>query len=269
MKKIVNKFESIQISKIIYQDRLRKVSDAHVEALKKSIEEHGLQTPLLINQIDDKYYLIAGAHRYAALVKLNVKEALCKVYKNISIIQAKLIEVDENLVRHELNPLDRAVFLSTRKELYEELYPETKHGGDHKSDEFKTKTKRFRFGFAETTAEKLGLSKRIIERAVRIATRIPSDIKERLAEAGIDKEGELYTLTKYTVQDQKKLIDFIINDKMKNLSAAIDALNGVIKKDDNYDHILNKLVTIFVRAKSSTQKDFVTFVKNHVQEMGE
>ena len=38
MKKIINKFETIKISKIIYQDRLRKVSDVHVE-LELSEEE--------------------------------------------------------------------------------------------------------------------------------------------------------------------------------------------------------------------------------------
>ena len=268
----MNDFHKIKIADIICDNRLRNISDPHVEQLVQSISENGLQTPLLI-RIDDlgKYQLITGAHRLKALELLKIEEALCKVFKNITETEGRLIEVDENLIRHELNPLDRAVFLAKRKAIYEELNQKNKGGRPTNKSLRKTNEtiSLVKSAFSDTTAEKLGLSRRIIERAVRIATRIPFDIKERLAEAGIDKEGELYTLTKYTAQDQKKLIDFIINDKMKNLSAAIDALNGVIKKDDNYDHILNKLVTIFVRAKSSTQKDFVTFVKNHVQEMGE
>ena len=210
----MNDFHKIKIADIICDNRLRNISDPHVEQLVQNISENGLQTPLLI-RIDDlgKYQLIAGAHRLKALELLKIEEALCKVFKNITETEGRLIEVDENLIRHELNPLDRAVFLAKRKAIYEELYPETKNGGDPTT---KTRTKTFRSGkhlasFSEKTAEKLGLSIRKIERAVRIATRIPSDIKERLAEAGIDKEGELYTLTRYPHKKGEEAIAATLN----------------------------------------------------------
>ena len=261
MKKIINTFESIQISKIIYQDRLRKVSDAHVEALMISIEEHGLQTPLLINQVDDKYYLIAGAHRYAALIKLNVKEALCRVYKDVSNLQAKLIEIDENLVRHELNPLDRAIFLSTRKNLYEELYPETKAGVA--GGKATLKSTNVTFSFVDSTADKLGLGKRTIERAVRIATCISLDIRERLDEAGINKEGELYTLTKFTAEEQEKIIAHLISKKAKNLSVAINIIQGKIDFKESPEEIAySKLLTLYLRSDKKTQKAFCEYLEN-------
>jgi ParB family transcriptional regulator, chromosome partitioning protein len=41
-----------------------------------------------------------------------------------------LREIDENLVRTDLNLLERAEHLLRRKELYERLHPETRKGGN-------------------------------------------------------------------------------------------------------------------------------------------
>jgi hypothetical protein len=43
-------------------------------------------------------------------------------------LQAELIEIDENLVRAELTPVEQTMHITKRKELYEKLHPETKQG---------------------------------------------------------------------------------------------------------------------------------------------
>jgi ParB family chromosome partitioning protein len=43
-------------------------------------------------------------------------------------IPAQLAEIDENLVRNELNILERGEQLAKRQGLYEAKYPQTKHG---------------------------------------------------------------------------------------------------------------------------------------------
>ena len=65
----------------------------------------------------------------------------------------------------ELTVLERAEHLKRRKEIYEAKYPETKHGGDRRSEEAKSRRNDFVLipSFAEDTAAKLGVSPRTYE----------------------------------------------------------------------------------------------------------
>jgi ParB family chromosome partitioning protein len=256
MNKILPKFETLTVSEIIIEERLRNVSEPHVEALMESIKSRGLQTPLIVNIYNEKYHLIAGAHRLTALLNMNIKETQCTIYEGLSKLEARLIEVDENLIRHELNPLDRANFLNARKELYLELYPETKNGGD------KTKSQNETLSFSKTTAEKLGLSRRTIERSVRIATMIDPLVKTKLNEAGVTTEGDLYNLTYLNKVEQAQVINLLLGKEANSFREAVGIVQGKTKpKVNEQDLYLQKLVTLFVRADKKVQKQFKIFLE--------
>jgi hypothetical protein len=72
------------------------------------------------------YYPIAGIHRLAAAKQLNWKTINCIVFDGLDADQAELIELDENLIRAELSPAERAMHIGKRKNLYEKLHPETR-----------------------------------------------------------------------------------------------------------------------------------------------
>ena len=79
------------------------------------------------------YKLIAGAHRLKAAKALGWTSIAATTLDDIDADQAKLAEIDENLIRAALSPAEEAAHLAARKAVYLKLHPETGHGGDRKS----------------------------------------------------------------------------------------------------------------------------------------
>ena len=71
--------------------------------------------------------VIAGRHRLEAVRKLGWRRIRATIHDD-DADAVLLVEIDENLVRADLSPAERALHVAKRKELYEKLHPETKHG---------------------------------------------------------------------------------------------------------------------------------------------
>jgi ParB family chromosome partitioning protein len=113
----------------------------------------------------DGYQLIAGLHRLEAVRKLGRATIQAGVVKGLDADQALLDEIDENLIRAELSPAERALHLSIRKRLYEKLYPETRHGGDRRPGRSSSQIENLK-AFVQDTAEKTGKGRSTIARDV-------------------------------------------------------------------------------------------------------
>ncbi len=116
--------------------RLRTVNGGTVQYLAESMKLHGLQYPIQVRMDGDRYALVSGAHRVQAARFLAWPHIEAFVLDLLDEDTLALLEIDENLMRAELNPLDRGLFLSRRKQIYERLYPETRRGGDRRSSDF-------------------------------------------------------------------------------------------------------------------------------------
>lgn len=121
--------QSIPLADIDVSGRLRMVDPDHAALLAENMRQVGrLRQPVEVRERKGGgFKLIAGGHRYRAVEMLGWSEIEAFVF-DASDDEARLAEIDENLVRHDLNPLDRAVFLAERKALYEKLHPQTKAG---------------------------------------------------------------------------------------------------------------------------------------------
>lgn len=157
--------------------RLRPVSPNGVAALIASIGELGVMKDAVHvrKKKDGTLHLMAGAHRLTAARELGWQTIAAKVW-TCTDDWAALMEIDDNLASAELTALDTAVFLAARKRVYEKLHPETKSaiGAKLVSRRWHSDTSDI-VSFVSATSEKLGISKRHVERLVAAGTALTSD----------------------------------------------------------------------------------------------
>ena len=170
----------VKISEIKINPGRRNIQQRNVEELARSIAAVGLMNPLTVTQDNT---LIAGLHRLEAVKLLGWMEIECTV-SDTDGLQAELAEIDENFVRAGLSHRELGDLLLRRKELYEAIYPETRQGQRNgqtaKNDKLTVLEAK---PFSEDTADKLGVSKRTVERLVQTAANLTPEAKKIIHEA--------------------------------------------------------------------------------------
>lgn len=182
----------VSIREIKVNSGRRNTEPESVKALAKSISEVGLLNPITITADNT---LIAGRHRLEAAKLLGWTEIECTVC-DVSGLQAELAEIDENFVRVNLSPIEFGDLLLRRKEIYEELHPETKAGnaqaigmnkavGNNVAENFSATSK----SFVDDTAEKLGVTPRTVRNQLQTAKNLTPEVKDiiRSSDTNISK----------------------------------------------------------------------------------
>ncbi|MEM9706508.1 MAG: ParB N-terminal domain-containing protein [Pseudomonadota bacterium] len=202
----------IEIDLINAADRQRPVDRQKMEALARSIEEIGLRTPLTLeleSVEDEAYRLVTGAHRLEACRRLGWTKVPAFIFN--SEVDARLWEIDENLMRAELTPAQIAQHLALRKELFQERCNNSviTGGNDVSTHPHENVTGYLSDGrrappqnqkqFAADTAEKTGLSKQHINQSVRRGRTMKASGRD-LVGTSLDKATELDALTKLKEQ---------------------------------------------------------------------
>lgn len=171
----------VKISNIIINPGRRDTQQRNVEELARSIAAVGLMNPITVTQDNT---LIAGLHRLEAVKLLGWTEIECTV-SDVDGLQAELAEIDENFVRAGLSHRELGDLLLRRKELYEAIHPETRQGQRNgqtaKNDKLTVLAAK---PFSEDTADKLGISKRTVERLVQTAANLTPEAKKTIRNAG-------------------------------------------------------------------------------------
>ena len=175
--------DRVRVTEIVIRDRLRPVTEAGVESLIASINETGVMKDAIHvrKKKDGSLHLIAGGHRHEAARRLGWEEIEAKVWTDVTDDWARIMEIDDNLAGAEMNALDTAVFLATRKAVYERLHPETKAGvagglaRQGSASELSS--------FADATAEKFNMTPRQVQKIVAAGTRLGPDEVAKLRQA--------------------------------------------------------------------------------------
>lgn len=220
----------IPISKIKVNPGRREVNLEDVRELARSIRDLGLLHPIII---DKQNILIAGLHRLEAVKLLGWTEIECTV-SSLEGLKAELAEIDENVVRSDLSALDFGELLLRRKEIYEALHPNAKHGGDRKSEEIKAKKIRFDFvkSFVQDTAEKMGVTPRTVEKQIQTAKNLTPEAKAMIRESDtkIGKEAAL-KLSRLEPEQQKEAVEMLSAGEVRSVE-QYNSLKALTKKQE-------------------------------------
>jgi ParB family chromosome partitioning protein len=188
----------ITIDFIKVGNRKRPVRD--VTALSESIAEVGLISPVTVTP---NWELVAGLHRLEACKRLGWTKIPAYIVPLEEELHVELAELDENLIRNELTALERSEHLARRKEIYEALHPEAKHGGARDQDPESGSCP----SFVDDTSSKTNRSRSTIAEEVKIAESIVPDVKEAIRDTDVaDAKTTLVALSRLEPEQQREVV---------------------------------------------------------------
>lgn len=263
------KIQQIPLARIRVGDRLRPENPAYVKAIAENAAEEvggvltGIRSPVGLRPLNGvegfDWDLVTGAHRYAA-AKLLGLDTIPAVVERLNQDEAKLREIDENLIRYDLSELDRAVFLAERKVVFERLNPAHRHGGDRRSVQVDKLGDLKRF--TTEAAEKLGLSERSIQRSIARHDGIPPELRRRIAGSWLANSGaQLDALLRVPAEDRLAVVDVMLHEPAegeepapRTVGAALQAL-GKRPKAEAKDKAQSQLDQVMSMLKPLLRSD--------------
>lgn len=251
----------VRIDLIDDSDRLRAVDPSWVEVIQASMAERGLDEPITLRPIagGERLKLVAGGHRLQAARNLGWSEIDAKV-RQLNDLEARLVEIEENLVRHELTALDRAIFLAEHKAAYEALHPEVAHGGDRKSrkKQGENQVASFATRYSKQAANRTGLSERTIQSAVSLVRALGPEAIAKLRGTPIAQiEAQLWALARHEPDDRAKLVDIIAHHRFQNVSSALVHMGKGAPSVPESEAAFRALVTAWERAGKGARDRFL------------
>jgi ParB family transcriptional regulator, chromosome partitioning protein len=258
--------DRVPVADIDARSRLRPVSPAAVDSLVQSITETGVMKDAIHvrKKKSGQLVLIAGAHRLAAAQVLGWTDIEAKVWTDVTDDWSLLMEVDDNIAGAELNPLDTAVFLATRKDIYERLHPQSKvqHGAALAARRWNAADTMSVASFARTTAEKFGMSERHVRRMVEAGSKILPDQAALLRSAPRQVAlADLMAIAKIVTHGERvSVINALVSGSARNAAQARAAFAGPKTTDDTpeRDAAFAALVKAWTRAPMAVRRRFAT-----------
>ena len=156
-------YKVIPIDSIVIESRQRQKL-GNLDMLVYSISQYGQFLPIVVQDLGNgKYRLIDGERRLRACISIEQTGIKAILYENISEIEQKQIELELNVIREQLNPIDEARAIRDIFEAEKKRYMHNLPG-------------RFGRGFTQKDlARKLDRSEAGISQALKVADAADTD----------------------------------------------------------------------------------------------
>ena len=236
----IGDYRAIPIAAIRIGPRLRYLRSDAVSNLANNIAEHGLHVAISVAEeaADDgttKFLLIDGAHRLKACKQIGWEQVPARVYR-LDEIERQILEIDVNLCREELTELERGEHLLKRKELYEQLHPETRQ---HLAGAMAANAVMGRgdasanlalASFTRDAAEKTRRSLRAVQRSIARIQKIDPEIRDRIRDKPVmaNNGTELDALASLNPDQQLRAVEMVETQGYKTIRAAKKKLHDAV-----------------------------------------
>lgn len=192
----------------------------NVEQLADSIRELGLLNPITVTPGG---VLLTGYHRLEACKLLGWEEIPVCVFEHEAEAEDlplwwQLAEIDENLIRSDLELLERCDQEALRKQVYEQLHPEAARplGGRP------SKNAEIISTFADDTAAKTGVTARTVRQEVQIAEKILPEVKDAIRGTELaDSKTDLLQLARLKPDEQRAVAETLKSEPVETVKQAI------------------------------------------------
>lgn len=257
--------QKVRLSDIrVPADRLRPVDPDVVEIIAESVRDHGLEHAIILRPDPTGvalYELVAGAHRHGAFELLGLGEIDANI-RNLSDDEARIVEIDENLMRKGLGALDRAVFMAVRKATWERMYPESAHGKAKKPKKNQDVGKVANIAtfarFSKEAAKSTGLSERSVQLACRIYDELGPDAIARLRGTALaGNQAQLLLLARMTPAERDAAIAASVASQAPTVKAALRSAGLGAPEIDPTEKQYRALCDLWDRAGAKARRRFL------------
>jgi ParB-like chromosome segregation protein Spo0J len=256
----------LPVSQIFIRRDARKLVRASISGLIESIREVGIINPLRVRPVRrfvlgieaDAWEVTTGRHRLEAALKLGLETVPCIIVDDDDL-RAELVMIDENLMRAELDPAQRAKQTARRKAIYVELHPETRNGATGGGHDQLRQVGEAAPRFTSDTASATGKSERAIQRDAERGEKIKPEVLDRISGTDLDTGAYLDGLKKVAPDRQEAKV---VKDLDKHERELADLNAGKKKRSgDARSGALRAIAFLRKRLDEESFKEFAHLIQ--------
>lgn len=179
----------------------REVFDEQaLRELAISIKEHGVIQPIIVRKVENKYEIIAGERRYKASTMAGLTK-IPAIVRNLDDKESSKVALIENLQRRDLTPIEEARTYQKILQLEKDMTQ-------------------------EELAQTMGKTQSSVSNKLRLLA-LPEELQEALLKEKISERHARTLLNLVNKNDQIKMLDRIVNEKMtvRDLDREIKIMN--------------------------------------------
>ncbi|WP_455270333.1 ParB N-terminal domain-containing protein [Rhizobium herbae] len=257
-------FKRIPINQITIPERLRAVEEDQALVIAQSIVEHGLINPITVRRTnaakEGNYTLVAGAHRIRAYAINGDERDIDAMIVDADKAEGQLVEITENLFRNELSAIDRATFVASYRQIWEQKYGKIEAGRPgNRSNIVQLIAEEAVGSFAQHVADRMGISKSALKYLNQISQKLHPDVRDAVRGTPVaDNQSALLKLAKLEPKKQRQAAVALRAEAgdLKRALAAIDDTPRALKEHPQ-KIIQSRLLDTWSRADKATRRFFL------------